>query len=94
MTMSEAGVTTRHRGADPTSLSGWIKRLSDSGMPVFAHTAGDISRVSDSEESSAAELARVVLQDAAMTAKLLRVANSPIFNPVGKSISTGVPGST
>ena len=57
-------------------------------MPVFAHTARDIARLSDSRDSSAAELARVVLQDAAMTAKLLRVANSPVFNPTGKPIST------
>jgi len=74
--------------ADPTGLSGWVQKLGESGMPVFAHTARDISHVSDSRESSAAELARVVLQDAAMTARLLRVANSPVFNPMGKTIST------
>ena len=86
--MSETVTPIRRKAADPKGLDGWVNRLGESGMPVFAHTAGDISRVSDSAESSAAELARVVLQDAAMTAKLLRVANSPIFNPVGKSIST------
>lgn len=83
----ETGVATAD-GADPASLSGWVRKLGDSGMPVFAHTAQDIARVSESRESSASELARVVLQDAAMTAKLLRVANSPIFNPVGRTIST------
>jgi HD-like signal output (HDOD) protein len=77
----------RDRG-DPSGLSAWVDKLGESGMPVFAHTARDISHVSDSRESSAAELARVVLQDAAMTAKLLRVANSPIFNPMGRTIST------
>jgi len=86
--MSETATPIRRKAADPKGLADWVNRLGESGMPVFAHTAGDISRVSDSAESSAAELARVVLQDAAMTAKLLRVANSPIFNPVGKSIST------
>lgn len=74
--------------ADPAGLGAWVAKLGDSGMPVFAHTARDISRVSDSHESSASELARVVLQDAAMTAKLLRVANSPVFNPMRKTIST------
>jgi len=74
--------------ADPQGLSAWVQKLGESGMPVFAHTARDISHISDSRDSSAAELARVVLQDAAMTAKLLRVANSPAFNPMGKSIST------
>jgi HD-like signal output (HDOD) protein len=57
-------------------------------MPVFAHTARDISEVAANRDSSAAELARVVLQDAAMTARLLRVANSPVFNPAGKTVST------
>lgn len=74
--------------ADPVSLAGWVARLGESGMPVFAHTAQDIARVSASRESSAAELARVILQDAAMTARLLKVANSPIFNPAGRAIST------
>jgi HD-like signal output (HDOD) protein len=73
---------------DPTGLVAWVLKLGESGMPVFAHTARDISEVSDNRESSAAELARVVLQDAAMTAKLLRVANSSVFNPMGRSIST------
>ncbi len=86
--MSRNESTVRKAPADPRDLGGWVARLGESGMPVFAHTAGDISRVSNNEESSAAELARVVLQDAAMTAKLLRVANSPVFNPIGKSIST------
>jgi HD-like signal output (HDOD) protein len=79
---------TPPRKADPKGLSGWVQKLGDSGMPVFAHTARDISLVSDSNDSGAPELSRVVLQDAAMTAKLLRVANSPIFNPMGTSIST------
>jgi len=78
----------RRRRADPAGLSGWVQKLGESGMPVFAHTARDISAVSESSDSGAAELSRVVLQDAAMTAKLLRVANSPIFNPMGLSIST------
>jgi len=73
---------------DPAGLSAWVQKLGDSGMPVFAHTARDISHISESTESSAAQLARVVLQDAAMTAKLLRVANSPVFSPMGKPVST------
>jgi HD-like signal output (HDOD) protein len=73
---------------DPRNLGEWVQKLGESGMPVFANTARDISRLSASSESSAAELARVVLQDAAMTAKLLRVANSPVFSPMGKPIST------
>ncbi len=85
---AEAAGGERASGTDPGSLSEWVQKLGESGMPVFARTARDIASLSDSGESSAAELARVVLQDAAMTAKLLRVANSPVFNPVGKPVST------
>ncbi len=80
--------STASAPTDPRGLAAWVEKLGESGMPVFAHTARDISQVSGSRESNAAELARVVLQDAAMTAKLLRVANSPVFNPGGKPIST------
>jgi len=73
---------------DPRSLSEWVERLSDKGMPAFAKTVKDISGVAADRESSAAELSRVILQDAAMTARLLRVANSPVYSMAGKGIST------
>lgn len=69
-------------------LQGWVQRLNRHGMPVFAGTARDLAHIAGSEGSSAAELARVVLQDAGMTARVLRVANSPFYNPGGNRIST------
>jgi HD-like signal output (HDOD) protein len=86
--MEDPQQTAAAARSDPAGLSGWVQKLGDSGMPVFAHTARGIAHIAESAESSAAQLARVVLQDAAMTAKLLRVANSPVFNPLGKPIST------
>lgn len=75
---------------DPRNLVEWVERLSDKGMPVFAKTVKDIAGVAADRESSAAELSRVILQDAAMTARLLRVANSPIYglSQSGRAIST------
>lgn len=73
---------------DPRSLAEWVDRLSEKGMPAFARTVKEISGVASDRESSAAELSRVILQDAAMTARLLRVANSPMYNLTGRSIST------
>ncbi|MHB1240112.1 MAG: HDOD domain-containing protein [Gammaproteobacteria bacterium] len=69
-------------------LRGWVERLNAQGMPVFAGTARDLSRIAASDGSSAAELARVVLQDAGMTARVLRVSNSPFYNQSGHRIST------
>lgn len=95
-TQPRTGATTGSgdaAGGDPPAegalgLRGWVERLNRQGMPVFAGTARDLARISASEGSSAAELARVVLQDAGMTARVLRVANSPLYNPGGHRIST------
>jgi HD-like signal output (HDOD) protein len=73
---------------DPRSLAEWIERLSDQGMPVFSKTVKDIGGITADRDSSAAELSRVILQDAAMTARLLRVANSPVYSVLGRNIST------
>lgn len=74
----------------PRSLAEWVEKLSDKGMPVFAKTVKDIAGVASDRESSAAELSRVILQDAAMTARLLRVANSPMYglSQSGRGVST------
>lgn len=74
----------------PRSLAEWVEKLNDKGMPAFARTIKDIAGIASDRESSAAELSRVILQDAAMTARLLRVANSPVYcvSQSGRSIST------
>ena len=68
--MSPAATT----GKPPRNLVEWVEMLSEKGMPVFAKTVQELSGVATDRESSAAELSRVILQDAAMTARLLRVA--------------------
>lgn len=73
---------------NPRNLAEWVDVLSKHGMPIFAHTLKSVSGMATDRESSASELANVILQDAAMTAKLLKVANSPMYNMQGKSIST------
>lgn len=73
---------------DPEGLGQWVAQLSDCGMPIFARTAQDIGSITSNKDSTASELSRVVLQDPAMTARLLRIANSPVFNITGRTIST------
>lgn len=88
--ISDAEAPPAASGKTPRSLVEWIEKLSDKGMPVFAKTVKDIAGVAADRESSAAELSRVILQDAAMTARLLRVANSPMYSMSlsGRGIST------
>ena len=71
-----------------SNLQTWSERLSQQSLPAFAQTASAIASRSSDQESSAAELAKWVLQDLSMTARLLRMANSSYFAPPGTRIST------
>ncbi|BCO30185.1 signal transduction protein with HDOD/GAF domains [Thiohalobacter sp. COW1] len=86
---ADAQVSTPEPDAkNPRNLAEWVDVLSQQGMPIFTHTLRSISGMAADRQSSASELANVILQDAAMTAKLLRIANSPYYNTQAKSIST------
>ncbi|MBK9575727.1 MAG: HDOD domain-containing protein [Fibrobacterota bacterium] len=72
----------------PSPMDEWVRRLCEEEMPVFAQTIGEINKILGKEEYSSLALARVVLQDPSMTAKVLKLANSAFYNPGGTSIST------
>lgn len=72
----------------PANIDDWVRRLGEEEMPVFAQTARHAAGISAREETSTAELARVVLMDSSMTARLLRLANSVFYNPSAKRITT------
>ena len=69
-------------------LNTWIERLSEEELPAFAHTARSLAYVSREDDSSADDLSNIILHDTAMTARILRIANSVHFNPTGKAIET------
>jgi HD-like signal output (HDOD) protein len=72
----------------PDNLDHWVNRLSKQDMPIFARTAEHVTNVVARDISSVAELSRGILQDASMTARLLRMANSAYYNPHSHSINT------
>ncbi len=73
----------------PTSrLDLWRSRLGESSTPAFAKTVGQVSQVVSSDETSVNDLSEVVGQDASMTARLIRIANSSLFNQQSRSIDT------
>ena len=72
----------------PPALAKWVCRLSEEEIPVFAQTLSEISRILGKEAYSSMSLARVILQDPSMTAKVLKLANSVFYNPGGTPIST------
>ncbi|MHA7816559.1 MAG: HDOD domain-containing protein [Pseudohaliea sp.] len=69
-------------------LEQWIDAIQRQELPVFRFTIQAINEVVSDEDSSAARLARVILQDSSLTARILRIANSSAYNPGGTPVST------
>lgn len=72
----------------PLGLTEWIARIRGREMPVFARTVEALRRIVGDERASASALAQVILKDAPMTTKVLRLANSAFFNHAHQGVST------
>jgi len=72
----------------PQSLEEWVYTLQIEKMPIFSHTAGQIYSALDDNNKGAMEMASIILQDPNLTAKLLKVSNSPYYNPSRQKIGT------
>ncbi len=77
-----------NRKRDKSSLDTWVERIRDQEMPIFGHTVQSIINVAEDDEAPAATLARVVLQDASMTTRVLKLANTIYYNPRSQGINT------
>jgi HD-like signal output (HDOD) protein len=66
----------------------WRGKLNASGLPVFSRTIRDIRNVSSSSRSSARDLSDVIGHDASMAARVIQIANSPLFNLQNRDIDT------
>jgi HD-like signal output (HDOD) protein len=69
-------------------LEQWLLRLSEQEMPIFRQTVADVREATEDPEVGADDLARLVVRDPLLSAKLLRSANSVFYNASGKSIQT------
>jgi len=74
--------------ADHAGLQQWLRELTDREMPAFASTTQLISHAAAGDDRSATELAELILQDVSMTTRVLRMANSIVYNPGRNAIST------
>ncbi len=72
----------------PKTLEEWTELLRVEELPIFSNTAQKIYASLDDKKKGAMELASIILQDPNLTAKLLRVANSPYYNPSRQKINT------
>jgi HD-like signal output (HDOD) protein len=72
----------------PSNLAQWVEAINEVEMPIFTHTAARLAEIAEHPSTSVAEFAQVILQDSAMTARVLRMANSVFYNPMNQPIST------
>ncbi len=69
-------------------LQSWIDRLNQSELPALAAVVQDLQRLTQQENASVQQLADVLLRDASLTSKVLRVGNSSYYNPSQETIKT------
>lgn len=65
----------------------WVERLKTEEMPVFGKTAQEIAKLCSQSAVPTSVLANVILRDASMTARVLRLGNSA-FYPKTSPITT------
>ena len=73
---------------EPRGLADWVAHIREQEMPALGTTVALIHSVTDDEKASTGRLAQAILQDAAMTAKVLKLANSALYNPARQPVST------
>lgn len=69
-------------------LRSWIDRLNQSELPALAAVVQDLLRLTQQQDASVQQLADVLLRDASLTSKVLRVGNSSYYNPSQETIKT------
>ena len=70
------------------NLDNWIERISENELPIFNYTVNAINDVVSKDATSTSDLSRIILRDANLTARVLRLANSATYNITGSIIST------
>ena len=70
------------------NLHNWIERISENELPIFKYTVHAINDVISKDATSTSDLSRIILRDANLTARVLRLANSATYNTSGAKIST------
>ncbi|WP_394129010.1 HDOD domain-containing protein [Shewanella maritima] len=66
----------------------WTKRISNQEIPALCSTVRELEKLAGDDVSSLAKLGRSVMHDNALTSRILRVANSAIYNKGNNQIST------
>ncbi len=71
-----------------TGIDYWVRRLVRQDMPLFSRTVEHVAGMANRENFSFSELAWSILEDPALTSRVLKLANSAYYNPYSKQITT------
>ncbi|MEM6708244.1 MAG: HDOD domain-containing protein [Pseudomonadota bacterium] len=71
-----------------SALAEWLDRANRTQLPVFSATVREVTSITSSSRSSAKDLAEAIGRDAALAAKLLKTASSPLFGRQPRSVRT------
>lgn len=61
------------------SIESWVRRIDKMDMPIFQATVSTIAHLASKKETSASELASIILRDPSLSARILKFANSQFF---------------
>ncbi len=84
----DAAANKRQAQQARESLEEWRESLNGSRLPIFSQTVRDVKDISSSRASSARDLSEAIGHDASMAARVIQIANSPLFNLQNKNIDT------
>ncbi|MBK8993837.1 MAG: HDOD domain-containing protein [Gammaproteobacteria bacterium] len=73
---------------DEERIAGWVARINRSALGTLGATVRELQRVVGDQRSSFAQLSEVVLRDAALSARLLKIANSPAYAVSAEAVTT------
>ena len=71
-----------------TKLDKWVSHLSQRELPIFKYSLIAITEITARENSSNNELSSAILKDVNLTARILRLSNSYIYNPSNTHVHT------
>lgn len=84
-----AAVTSGGTQVDPALLTRVVERMNASGgFPALEHSVTRIIEALEAGAEDAAPLINAVLADVSLTQKVLRLANSAMYAPIGGSVAT------
>ncbi|QSA98748.1 HDOD domain-containing protein [Methylococcus sp. EFPC2] len=88
MNIPDHAAEKRDTSSLPTTLEGWCERLQEREMPIFSRTVQRLQGAMEDGRSSVLTVARIVLEDPSLTAKLLKLGNTAYYNPRRQPLST------